>query len=165
MSTRTIFAAFGRCRKGAWRNQAAWCYEKYWLQMQTKQLSLPLQKCWKSWPKPSDFRQEEQISFQITVIHTSMHTHLGCWGPQLSHQMDMCLPCLVTWPFFRCHELCSFCSNPGLLSLSETSHSPQCIYSFWPRPESFHPLAGPILTSSVSLCLRVYSQIWQQDLH
>lgn len=39
--------------------------------------------------KPSDFRPEEQISFQITVIHMSMHTYLGCQGHQLSHQTDI----------------------------------------------------------------------------
>lgn len=85
--------------------------------------------------KPSDFRPEEQISFQITDIHMSMHTYLGCQGHQLSHQM-------VLWA----HPAWSLGHSLGVMSL------PISLSVATPLgcPRSFHHLVRPILTSCVS---------------
>lgn len=84
--------------------------------------------------KPSDFRPEEQISFQITDIHVHAYILRVSRTSAVTSNGHMGSSCLVTGPFFRCHE---------------PSHFPQCGYSFGPRPKSFHHLVRPILTSCV----------------
>lgn len=166
VADQSVFLASGRSREGAKRNRAGVCYQQL-PQVQIKELSLSLQKRWKLCPmdlaNPSDFWPQNQIPFQIIVIHMSTCPHLGCQGySTVISNRHMCLSCLATWAFFTCHTPCSFWDSPSSLSLSAASHFPQCVYSFGPLPRSFHHLRIllPILTSSVPPWLQGYSQVW-----